>query len=664
MFKQEQRGAMAGGFENQETETFVPEDERMEQMGFEGDSTNENTHVSESQAGNNNDSNGLGSISLADRKEIDIYKTGLSAMAVSNAKLFDPEETDQAFISSSTPEPLKTNLLTRVKTSGINPVIAFGAKRLAMHLVSGSSPWLPVDHSVTFPLDFGTDRPDLVKIKASAAYTSADPATKAEADTAFTGVQAFRITSYNSGGQTSVLVEGLGNATKRGSESDGNTLLEKHNIEFESDATRSLTEPNEIKKVWTDVEKKKVRSAFAILPDAVLASISGMKLQRAAVDQLDIDARSAAEAAGQPLPDPGTSAEYSSGNHSLTVYDWGLEDRLNIYGDSKSGFTNRLQATIAHEVGHAVDNNPIRLARNSFNKAVDVFNADSDASFKEDQNFTNHSNAVLNTFNQTKTDANNNLNKLESDLVALYNEKIKDPNATGTDELLIKLNDLQLLYTGGISSTGVQIIVWHDYDKATSRQQYENMASIIKAITEVDVALVNKTANLIVAVYDGYVLYKNTSDFLKQVREWGDSSDQNKPVIPADIDQKIAKSYIDAVEKFKNSSADYEIKKTADENSKTLTGYGSGETTSKDNTPDLTKSDFRIAAGKDFGSVNNVPPINRITAYADDSWSEFFADSFSAYMTDPGRFSLLRPYLFSYFEKQYGVWKDKYPVVQ
>ncbi len=37
MFKQEQRGAMAGGFENQETETFVSEDERMQQMGFENE---------------------------------------------------------------------------------------------------------------------------------------------------------------------------------------------------------------------------------------------------------------------------------------------------------------------------------------------------------------------------------------------------------------------------------------------------------------------------------------------------------------------------------------------------------------------------------------------------------------------------------------------------
>jgi hypothetical protein len=36
MFKQEQRGVMAGGFKNQETETFVSEEKRMEQMGFEG----------------------------------------------------------------------------------------------------------------------------------------------------------------------------------------------------------------------------------------------------------------------------------------------------------------------------------------------------------------------------------------------------------------------------------------------------------------------------------------------------------------------------------------------------------------------------------------------------------------------------------------------------
>lgn len=57
------------------------------------------------------------------------------------------------------------------------------------------------------------------------------------------------------------------------------------------------------------------------------------------------------------------------------------------------------------------------------------------------------------------------------------------------------------------------------------------------------------------------------------------------------------------------------------------------------------QSEFRIAAAKD-GRI-------RVTKYADKEWQEYFAESFSLYMTTPELLKALRPSVFRYFLKHY-----------
>lgn len=658
MFKQEQRGVMAAGLENPISESFITEDERMQQMGYEGDSTNENTHVSETQTGNDNDATGIRSIPLADRKEIDLMDKTISSIGETNADLFNPELNDEQFISASTPAAFKTYLLTGIKTSGINPILAFGAKRLAMSFVSGATPRLAADQSITLPLDFAADRPDLVKLKAGTAYTGADATTKTEAEAALAGKQAFRITTYKTGAKQEVLVEGLGTATARGNAGDGNTLLTKHNIKFVDNAGRDgTTETDEVAKAWTEEERQQVRSAFAILPDTLLATIAGMELQRAEKDQDDAKAHNDAVRLGKTPPDPKTAAEYGSGKHSLTVYDWGFKNGLNLYGDTKSGFTNGLQATIAHEVGHAIDRNPTRLALNASNAAVETSNAASAARNAASKDYTNKVNKLGADSTANYNTCIDNYNILQVKAVEQYNSK--------KDQMLSdNIDDLNVLFNGGTTSTGVTVIGLVNYETATDRSQFVQMATLLKGLTALpDQALVAKTAELFPATYDSYQLYKSTDDFRTSVINW-ENNGGTKPTIPANIDQASSISYLNAVQSSINSKADMDAKRTAYNNSRTVSGYAPGENTKNENTPNYTKGDFRAAAAKDFKNGTSQGAVNRMTDYGDTSWMEFFAESFASYFTDPERFSALRPNLYTYFEKSYGMWKDKYPVVQ
>ena len=58
------------------------------------------------------------------------------------------------------------------------------------------------------------------------------------------------------------------------------------------------------------------------------------------------------------------------------------------------------------------------------------------------------------------------------------------------------------------------------------------------------------------------------------------------------------------------------------------------------------KSEFRTAALKDSSA--------RLTEYADEGWDEFFAESFSYYITNPGLLQRLRPSTHAYFVKHYS----------
>ncbi|HLO18748.1 MAG TPA: hypothetical protein VK206_28210, partial [Anaerolineales bacterium] len=55
--------------------------------------------------------------------------------------------------------------------------------------------------------------------------------------------------------------------------------------------------------------------------------------------------------------------------------------------------------------------------------------------------------------------------------------------------------------------------------------------------------------------------------------------------------------------------------------------------------------EFRLAAGKDGGK--------RITTYSNKEWQEYYAESFSLYITDPGTLQRLRPNVYAFFSKKY-----------
>lgn len=64
-------------------------------------------------------------------------------------------------------------------------------------------------------------------------------------------------------------------------------------------------------------------------------------------------------------------------------------------------------------------------------------------------------------------------------------------------------------------------------------------------------------------------------------------------------------------------------------------GYKAAET--------ATDTAFRQAAALDGGI--------RITDYSDDAWAEYFAESFSFFITDPNRMVLIRPNVYKYFKE-------------
>ena len=55
--------------------------------------------------------------------------------------------------------------------------------------------------------------------------------------------------------------------------------------------------------------------------------------------------------------------------------------------------------------------------------------------------------------------------------------------------------------------------------------------------------------------------------------------------------------------------------------------------------------EFRQAAQQDGGK--------RITEYSNKEWQEYYAESFSLYISDPGTLERLRPNVFAFFNKKH-----------
>jgi hypothetical protein len=76
------------------------------------------------------------------------------------------------------------------------------------------------------------------------------------------------------------------------------------------------------------------------------------------------------------------------------------------------------------------------------------------------------------------------------------------------------------------------------------------------------------------------------------------------------------------------------------------TPKGGGQAELKDDPKANTKFQ-KAAAGK------------RISPYAEDSWEEYFAESFALYITDPDTLKRLRPKIYEHFEDRFNPKKKK-----
>lgn len=146
----------------------------------------------------------------------------------------------------------------------------------------------------------------------------------------------YRFTSYNEGTKRHILIEELGEYTKKAPEGEE---YKKNKAKFLKYFTATGFAPDELQTLHNTVAR---------LSDALLGSVSGIKFKRGAVY----------------AEKPTAGGLYSRAEHSLTIFDLAYKSDLTLLGDKTSGFNTNLEMTILHEIGHAIDSNNLRLKSN------------------------------------------------------------------------------------------------------------------------------------------------------------------------------------------------------------------------------------------------------------------------------------------------------------
>lgn len=340
MFKQEQRGVMAGGFENQETNTFVSEETRIGQMGFEPPTPAPNE---------------IKDIDPEKLKKTRI-KTSFYSLGNQNmSHIFDPSVTFN-ILPAADVTALDVEISTAIKPEfhrGIENMI-----RLFLYddLSSGGN-----NYSYSMAFDYS---------KLNYSLLSNDPKIAGQLQTDYgSSVRGLRF-SYEKGESASkpkIHAEDIGLIApyKRPDENTKKLWQEKFDLYgfYFSDENGA----------WQEEEKEITMKTIYGLPDAHLQSLKGMKFKREVSQKKEND---------------NEAANYNT-NHSLTIKNWAFVDNPAMYGSSlftgmqetyipegkteaekrpytpatsdtvfgneTDGFKGNLEKSIVHEIGHAVD---------------------------------------------------------------------------------------------------------------------------------------------------------------------------------------------------------------------------------------------------------------------------------------------------------------------
>jgi hypothetical protein len=420
------------------------------------------------------------------------------------------------------------------------------------------------------------------------------------------------------------------------------------------------------------------------------------------------------------------NANYGSSTHGMRVYSSAFNGSMVLYGDANAGFATEMQRTIVHEIGHAVDFTPLRetfLPDYAPSVAVDDAVKDRDAVIKNGDEIDKKEDAALLAYNNeipvlnialktywdagvTKSiaalntgvsDAHTATRTVYDTLFTEYETLFNNKKTTEAGAVLEKCRDLEIVLNGGVTSSKKTLIGLNDQAIFTATpEQCSDMIAVVQTVTEIDPALVNTSVNAIGNIPVLITAKDNSKNFHSALQDWANGKTNEQPALPPGVDPAPAAPAIAEVQKFRALSETYDqlaqqltannalsteknnAVASANTNLDTnrlgahsLSGYGQGytEKTGPDKTitrewgrnPEerVESSPFSQAAAKDFNSEKDVI---RPTEYSKEKWAEFFAESFSLYLTDPQTLSLLRPHLYTYFEVQYHRWGKAYPV--
>ena len=160
----------------------------------------------------------------------------------------------------------------------------------------------------------------------------------------------------------------------------------------------------------TDSEKEAVMSGVAKLPESALKDIQGLKFGKKSC-KLDDNNKSIAS-----IPAP--NAYYSPDDHEVILVNAGSISVNNLFGDKDgSNFIDRIEYTVLHEIGHAVDYALYLQDKDNLLNPMDEKYDKYKAAVEEKENARTAYNNFVPVYNADKNVTNKaKLNKLKTDL--------------------------------------------------------------------------------------------------------------------------------------------------------------------------------------------------------------------------------------------------------
>ncbi|HTF06440.1 MAG TPA: DUF4157 domain-containing protein [Bacteroidia bacterium] len=649
---------------------------------------------------------GLGSV--ADLKKTDITMHGGSVTSAQEGEVLFQQHFEPGSEKNYQSEdgPLERTLINRTHFANVDPLLEPYLKNLVYAILIST---LNEDTSITVRVDFtqmGFTDQNFIPDK--------NPDEKRGALEEIKTDRMYRITNKGEDEKQHIYIEGLGPVKTVTAQKDPDFLL-KNNISFVDSILMNKKEyPDMETKAWDQLEsdeKTQVTGAFLKMPDAVLKTISGLRIGRAEMSQDNAARRKEHFVPEYVTPD--TLAEYFPDQHVIIVYDEAFKNSNTVLGDATAGTASYLESIIMHEIGHAEDMvltqkkvmatpayQEFSLALAEYRKVQD----DADKTYLPKMKAYLDKKAELDLAKvETGKSVEQEFQTLETDIIgtsigidlmimgssdeAYVNEAIR---IKGT---LMGVPDMKVPPLIDLCRTAAQTYDTSKLEVKEKSLRKETLAGVSDLTIEI--------ANKLVVYTDAIKKEEALLDLqirAESVLEYGIESEPDERMIKAFPDAKLLlqlalkhhpdqlayKAALSAITPGEDGKPDGEkLKKLKDSIEKANTSLdASGEKTASGASPhifpgenyynasygviapeeNMDSNDFQKAVQSDFGDYKTIgteDDVDRPTTYGEKNLDELYAESFMLYFSDPERFAKLRPHLYMYFEDKYHRWEGK-----